>query len=210
MYEDGADELIKQEKKRYTPKFAVKEENETEGRGAAYGTSVHRFMELIDYSALPEDESLYASSLRDQIKNICDEGLMDRDAADSINLDRICVFLRSELGHEMGKAGAVGTLKREAPFVMELPAKEIYPDIETEETILVQGIIDAYFIRDDGIVVVDYKTDSLSEDSDFIDRYHRQLELYGEALSKATGKPVAGLYIYSFRLGRSIRIPYGS
>ncbi|MBR4184078.1 MAG: helicase-exonuclease AddAB subunit AddA [Lachnospiraceae bacterium] len=206
MYEEGAAELIRTEKKKYIPKFVMTEEEGKEGHGAAYGTSVHRFMELLDYGVLPDDESQYAASLKKQIKDICDEGLMDPEAADSINLDRICVFLRSELGREMRDAFAAGRLKREAPFVMEVPAKDIYPDLDTQETILVQGIIDAYYIRDDGIVVVDYKTDSLTEESEFTDRYHRQLELYGEALSKATGKQVAGLYIYSFRMGRSISV----
>ena len=89
---------------------------------------------------------------------------------------------------------------------MELPATEIYPDVFTDETILVQGIIDAYYIREDGIVVVDYKTDRLEHENSFKEKYHRQLELYGQALSKATGFKVAALYIYSFRLGKTIEI----
>ncbi len=206
LEEEGTDEFIKQERKKYIPKFAAKDQPEEVSHGAAYGTSVHRFMELLDYGALSAEGSEYDADLKKMMKNICDEGLMDVEACDAINLGRIVSFLRSDLGCEMKKAYEEGTLRREAPFVMELPATEIYPDVRTDETILVQGIIDAYYIREDGIVVVDYKTDRLEHEKSFAEKYHRQLELYGQALSKAMGLKVAALYIYSFRLGKTIEI----
>ena len=206
LEEEGCDEFIKRERKKFIPKFTAEDQPEEASHGAAYGTSVHRFMELLDYGALSSSEADYATDLKKMMKNICDEGLMDEKAAETINTGRIEGFLRSDLGREMKGAFEAGTLRREAPFVMELPATEIYPDVCTDETVLVQGIIDAYYIREDGIVVVDYKTDRLEHENSFKEKYHRQLELYGQALSKTTGLKVAALYIYSFRLGKTIEI----
>lgn len=56
-----------------------------------------------------------------------------------------------------------GTLKREQPFVMSVPASEADPSYPEDETILVQGIIDAWFPEGDEIVLVDYKTDRVRE-----------------------------------------------
>ena len=207
MEEEGCDEFIKRERKKYIPKFVSPDQQEEGSHGAAYGTSVHRFMELLDYGALSSGESDYDADLKKMMKNICDEGLMDAEACEAINTGRIARFLRSDLGREMKRAFDEDTLRREAPFVMELPATEIYPDVCTDEAILVQGIIDAYYVREDGIVVVDYKTDRLESEDLFIEKYHRQLELYAKALSKAMEKPVAGMYIYSFGLGKKIEIP---
>jgi ATP-dependent helicase/nuclease subunit A len=98
-----------------------------------------------------------------------------------------------------------GCLYREKPFVMGIPAYKIEPDKYTsEELVVVQGIIDAWFIEDDSIVVVDYKTDSVNNIKDLDARYRRQLEYYGEALAKMTGKPIKELVIYSTKFDSSL------
>ena len=100
-------------------------------------------------------------------------------------------------------------LYREQPFIMQVGADSVNPDFPSEEKVLVQGIIDAFYIKDDMVYIVDYKTDSVPYDSGeeiLISRYRRQLELYADAIEKVTGKKVADCYIYSVSLDRAISI----
>ena len=70
-----------------------------------------------------------------------------------------------------------------------------------------QGIIDAWFEEDDGIVIVDYKTDRVRTMQALAERYHIQLEAYAKAVERLTGKPVKECGIYSFCLGRYEVLP---
>ena len=97
-------------------------------------------------------------------------------------------------------------LYREQPFVIAQKMNQIEAAWNGEETVLVQGIIDAYFIEDDEIVLVDYKTDKVSPggEQDLIDLYHIQLEDYAAALERMLQKKVKETYIYSFTLRKMI------
>ena len=79
-------------------------------------------------------------------------------------------------------------------------------DLWQGETVLVQGIIDAYFVEDGEIVLVDYKTDRVrrGQEQKLIDLYHVQLEDYAQALERMTGKKVKEKIIYSFTLQKEI------
>ena len=76
----------------------------------------------------------------------------------------------------------------------------------SEELILIQGIVDVYWEEDGRLVILDYKTDSVKEPEKLAERYAVQLDLYAEALEKATGKPVKEKIIYSFYLQREILV----
>ena len=77
---------------------------------------------------------------------------------------------------------------------------------ESGEMILVQGIIDVFFEEEDGLVVLDYKTDYVPQEPEetLKRRYGKQLALYGRALEEITGKRVREKILYSFYLGREI------
>ena len=96
-------------------------------------------------------------------------------------------------------------LYREQPFVIQKSAV-LLDDSWQDETILVQGIIDAYFIEDGKIILVDYKTDRVrkGQEQKLIDLYHVQLEDYAEALERMTGMKVKEKFIYSFTLQKEI------
>ena len=95
---------------------------------------------------------------------------------------------------------------RERPFYITLPAKEIYNE-DVEDTVLVQGIIDLYYINEkDEIILVDYKTDFVQTEEELIYKYKIQLELYKKALEDALGKMVNRVYIYSTCLKKQIEI----
>ena len=71
---------------------------------------------------------------------------------------------------------------------------------------MLQGIVDLYFEEEDGLVVVDYKTDRVDAEEVLASRYRVQLEWYERALEQATGKKVKEKWIWSFALGKEIRI----
>ena len=96
-------------------------------------------------------------------------------------------------------------LYREQPFVMQRSASML-DDGWKNETVLVQGIIDAYFEEPDGLVVLDYKTDKVRRKEELAERYQEQLRYYAKALEQMTGKKVKEKIIYSFTLKEVIYI----
>jgi len=73
------------------------------------------------------------------------------------------------------------------------------------EDVLVQGVIDCFFLNHDGTyTVVDYKTDRVNDENELILRHRAQLSYYCRAVQKMTGKTVSRCVLYSFALGRSI------
>ena len=106
----------------------------------------------------------------------------------------------------MGEAFRRGELVREKPFMMGVSARELDEKFPEDEMVLVQGIIDAWFIEDGDIVLLDYKTDRVDDEETLIRRYKLQLELYKRALEAATNKKVKEVYIYSFDLGSVIKL----
>ena len=106
----------------------------------------------------------------------------------------------------MGRAAQRGMLYKEQPFVLGIDASEIYPQDQSGEKILVQGIIDVYFEEKDGIVVLDYKTDRVRSAGELCEKYHAQLDYYAQALTQLTGKAVKEKIIYSFTLGEEIKV----
>ena len=111
----------------------------------------------------------------------------------------------------MSAAAGKGKLWREQPFVLGVDADQVYPGFSGEpgsqekEVILVQRIIDAYFEEEDGIVVLDYKTDKVKSAEQLKESYHAQLEYYAQALEGLLEKPVKEKIIYSFTLREEIR-----
>ena len=106
----------------------------------------------------------------------------------------------------MGRAFRNNCLFREQPFVMQVPARELDISLPDSETVLVQGIIDAFFLEGDDIILLDYKTDRAVTEKDLADRYRVQLDYYARALEKIFHRKVTEKLIYSFSLSRVIRL----
>jgi ATP-dependent helicase/nuclease subunit A len=81
-------------------------------------------------------------------------------------------------------------------------------DCKSDDLVLIQGIIDVYFEEEDGIVLVDYKTDAVGElgEEELIRRYQEQIHYYERALNQLLDKTIKEKIIYSFSLGKEIRI----
>ena len=126
--------------------------------------------------------------------------------ADCIRTDDILRFLGSSAGRRMSSASKNQKLYKEQPFVLGVDAREMYPDEAEGELILVQGIIDVYFEEEDGLVVLDYKTDKVKSAPELKEKYHAQLDYYARALEQVTGKHVKEKIIYSFTLQEEIEV----
>ena len=87
------------------------------------------------------------------------------------------------------------------------PACKLRQEWASEEPVLIQGVIDAWFEEEGTIILLDFKTDHVKQEEELIQRYHRQFSLYADALQSICQKPVAEQYIWSFSLNRAIRIP---
>lgn len=201
-------------------------------KGAFYGTAFHRILELWDYSHF--DGNITDKDVRDVIEELYLRHMIEQEQKDAVNNDDFVTFLNSNLALRMKKAYESGKLFREQPFVIGLEANEILgiqngekidasvgdilsedskecgtikdKDIFDEELCLVQGIIDAFFVEDDEIVIVDYKTDKVRHADELIKKYKVQLDYYERALSQILNKRVREKIIYSARLKMEIRV----
>ena len=175
-------------------------EKQEEYKGAARGTAYHRLMECLDYAEVESEEQLEV-----QLKRLLESQKMTEQEAECIRIRDIKKFVDSELGQRMKKAVVKKQLYREQPFVIRRSAS-LLDDSWKDETILVQGIIDAYFTEDGEIVLVDYKTDRVrkGQEQKLVDLYHVQLEDYAQALERMTGMKVKEKIIYSFTLQKAI------
>ena len=83
---------------------------------------------------------------------------------------------------------------------MGIHADRLGKEFPGTETVLIQGIIDVFFVEEDGLVLLDYKTDSVRSMEELWNRYETQLDYYQEALQKLMGQPVKERVLYSFSL----------
>nr|WP_314834167.1 UvrD-helicase domain-containing protein [uncultured Oribacterium sp.] len=74
----------------------------------------------------------------------------------------------------------------------------------TFEKVILQGIIDAFIMEEEGIILVDYKTDRVKDGEELRNRYQKQIDLYSEALEQILGKKVRRRVLYSFSLGEEV------
>lgn len=189
--------------------------------GAHSGTVFHKIMQYLDYESLESDST--KKEIIDFIKELEGSGRLTKEEGEIFYKEgkdkvggwkKIEGFLRSELFGRMKAAAGREELYREYPFVLGVPAGEIYSktdvrESESEPLILVQGIIDAFFYEDGEVVLVDYKTDRVNPEKngeDLIKKYKVQMEYYLKALQSGFGKRAKEALLYSFGLGREIRV----
>lgn len=179
-----------------TPKF-LKQEDRTL-TGSQKGTLLHLCMQRLD---VEKDYTL--EGVQELIDDLVKREIITSLEAENINAKAIFQFTQSSIWQEMKKAKEI---QREKPFYITIPAKEIYQE-EVPEEILVQGMIDLYYInQEDELVLVDYKTDFVQTEGELIDKYRIQLEWYQKALEEALQKKVSHVLIYSTFLGKVLEV----
>lgn len=179
---------------------AFMEENQKE-TGAKRGSIIHKGMELLDITKTATKEDIVK-----QIICLEEKGIFTEEQRQYFPVQKVWNLFQSELGKRLIAANQMGQLHKESQYMMAIPVTEVYPDINSEETVLVQGIIDLWFQEGEELVLLDYKTDRVNEEKELIERYMGQMKLYQKALEQLTGKTVKECYIYSFYFGKSIEV----
>lgn len=214
-------------------KAEQKIKSNTANRGALRGTAVHRVMECYDFASeksvyeqmeAMEKEEKITADMRALVKEQIVADFVSSETGRRMALAQrggalyrekpfVMGFTEEELENYGFGAGAqmieneVQTENAQQEIVLENVSRENH--MHEEDLTLIQGIIDVFWIEDDGITVLDYKTDRVDTAQELIDRYATQLKLYADALERvfATRKlKVKEILIYSFRLEKLISI----
>ena len=207
LFEDDDNNIIElyKEKEDIKPKFLQKEKKLS---SAERGTIVHYVMQRLNL-----DKVNNISEIREQIEDmILDKSLTVKEAK-SIYYKKIIGFYESDLGKRLLVANKENRIVyKELPFFTEISTLEMNPELDKsiykDENIRLQGIIDCFFEEEDGIVLLDYKTDyvEVGNEDEIVLRYKNQMKYYRNALEKITGKKVKETYLYLFALDKEVKI----
>ena len=195
LTKETENEEIKVELKK--PKFL---EGELPLSKAEIGTTVHLVMQKLDFK-----QNYTIEKIEELLEELEQKGIIATKQKEAVPKQKILAFAQSQLFKEIGRAKKI---YKEQPFYINIPVKELY-ESKSNENILVQGIIDLYYITEnEEIILVDYKTDYVPENkaSYLKEKYQSQLNLYKRALEQALGKKVTRAYIYSTYLNDSIEV----
>ena len=193
----------KEESESKTQSLMIRSEESTRkapagvSRGALRGTAVHRVMECMDFKKIlaiditSSDEK--RKFIQSEMKRMLENKLITEEMNELVREESLLKFMDSSVALRMAQADVRGDLFREKPFVMD------------HKGVLVQGIIDVFWLEDGKIVLLDYKTDSVKSAEELIMRYATQLNLYADALKRVFSTKEhrieeAEKLIYSFRL----------
>lgn len=157
---------------------------------AAVGSATHYLLQLLPLEMPTED------SIKELIDELVKKRLIDAAAAKKIPIASIIWFFETELGQQL--ITYKYSVKREQPFSTLVSAASVFADYPAEEDdLLIHGIIDGYFERENEVCFYDFKTDFIlhpenpEEVEQTVDKYLGQLRLYRQALADSLDKPVA-------------------
>lgn len=173
---------------------------------AERGTAMHTVMQHI-----PLNEAVTANTIMTKVQELIAKEILTSDMAEVINPQQIAKFFATPIGGRMLHADKVS---REVPFSYALNASTLYKDIK-EESIIVQGVIDCLFEDEAGLVLIDYKTDSIEgrfpggiaeAEPVLKERYRIQIDLYTKAIEDIIRRPLKEKYLYFFDGGHLIEM----
>ena len=182
------------------PRFMKTEEVMT---AAAKGTLYHKVLEEIDLFEMDSKEMIES-----RIRELILEERIPEETLEKVNINQLYQFTKSELASRMKEANKKKKIYKEQQFVLGIQANEVNEEYVSDEIMLVQGIIDVFFEEDGELVLMDYKTDYIKsrDGKELVDKYKVQLDYYARALEQITGKKVKEKIIYSFFLGKEIKV----
>ncbi len=179
------------------PKFASK----SKVKGTDVGNAYHHTMEHISLSAIRSCADMNAA-VKEAVSELCDTGKLSEEERMLVKSEKIAEFFEGDLGQRMLKSRHI---ERERSFYAEISESNSgIPDIG--ENAAIQGQIDMFFEEDDGIVIVDYKSDSKENLLKEKENYSLQVKIYAAVAPKLFGKPVKEIYLYSFSNGEAVKI----
>lgn len=169
---------------------------------AEKGTIMHFAMQHLELRKAGTKEAI-----EEQLLGMLQKELMTEEQIKVVDAGKILKLVDSPLGRRL----IAVDIHREVPFNLEISCTEIYPELDQEKygqyRVMLQGVIDCYFEEEEGLVLLDYKTDYVNNNEDLIrERYRLQLDCYTKALEAITGKKVLEKYIYLFYNGELLKM----
>ncbi|WP_029949378.1 helicase-exonuclease AddAB subunit AddA [Parvimonas micra] len=195
-----------------TPSFIHQGEEKVRFNSAEKGTIFHLAMQLIDFSKFDtEDISKIREEVKLQINSFVEKNIMSLDEIETININWIVKFIKSDIFKEIYIANKSEKLFKEKAIDYNIKLKNLFKDenIEEDEKIMVVGIIDLFFENENGeIILLDYKTDYVTKENleEVKKRYKVQLDLYKSAIEDISGKKVAKKGLYLFGINEFVEI----
>src|SRR5690625_2114386 len=177
------------------PLFMQREKRLT---GAEIGTAMHTLMQH-----LPINKPLTEEEITEFAYTLVQREILTKEQAEVIQVEDIVKFFETDIAKLMME---VEKVERQVPFMITLPAEEVYPswDGKSGERVLIQGIIDCLIPTEDGWIILDYKTDQIFGDvnedllKELKQRYEMQIRLYRQAVETILDEKVTKAYVYYF------------
>lgn len=166
---------------------------------AQRGSALHKFMQYADYKQAGTD-------FGSELQRLTDHGFLTKREADVVDPKKVSEFTNSDIYKRMSQSN---DLMREKKFAVLVPAGKFNPELPpplSDEPVLIQGIADCVFEENGSYIIVDYKTDREADEEELIARHSAQLATYVDALAECLPHPVSAAYIYSFSLGKELRV----
>ena len=167
------------------------------------GIIYHLVMELLDYS-----KKYTMEDLKREIKILKDQGILSVLEEESLDIEGIFGFLNSPIYERMLSSSYY---EKEKPFNLLIDPSMISNEYKGENKILIQGIIDLYFIQDSKCILIDYKTDYVDQEKikEKLNEYKKQLQLYKMAIENIKGIQVSEAYLYFSKIRDFVKIDFG-
>ncbi|MFR3326039.1 MAG: 3'-5' exonuclease [Oscillospiraceae bacterium] len=172
----------------------------TESRGGkAYGSAIHAVLQYLRYENCGSEDDVKA-----EIARLVSQKFITEEQGKLADSGKIAAFFDTEIGRKL-RTGR--PCLREFKFSI-LDDGSHYGDGLEGEQVLLQGVVDCALLEKDGIVVLDFKTDHVTESTvaAAAERYRLQVQTYAEALSRIYEMPVKAKYLYFFQLGRFVEV----
>ena len=171
---------------------------QSQPQGKEYGNAVHAAMQYLDYAACGSE-----AAVSQELHRLVRERYLSEDQANMIPAKKIAAFFASELGRKLRQ----GSVEREFKFSILEDGASCDPAL-AGELVLMQGVVDCLLVEEDGITVIDFKTDYVTEETlgSVSARYRPQVTTYSRAMERIYQRPVKQAYLYFFHLERFVEI----
>ena len=166
--------------------------------GKAKGSATHLFMQFADYEACGTEDGV-----RQELLRLTEEKFLSPEQAESVDVQRILELFSSNFGKHILTAKNV---RREFKFSILTDAAQYVPGAAGEQ-VMMQGVVDCFWLEEDGIVLVDFKTDKTPYGpAERAAHYKPQLDAYAAALSRIYNLPVKEKILYFFSCACAYRL----
>lgn len=170
-----------------------------EKQGKTRGSAVHAALQYIRYESCADE-----ASVKEEIKRLVAERYITQDQGDLISAKKLAAFFATDLGKKLRTSADV---LREFKFSILDDGAAYGPELEGEK-VLLQGVVDCALLEEDGITIIDFKTDYVTEEilPAVLQRYRPQVETYADALNRIYEKPIKSVFLYFFHLDRFVAV----